>query len=259
MAPTRKPLRTAKKPVNKRTSASVRSITSGRRAAEAEKKQVTAAQKSAKMDSITLPVVGTDGKAKGRITVSKKLFGKAAPPALLAQSVRVSLANKRQGTASTKTRGLVAGSTRKIYRQKGTGRARHGGIRAPIFVGGGIVHGPKPRDYRLKLPLNMKRRALTGALHAKIESGNVVIVDGLEGVEPKTRVMAGTLSRLGVTKSALLVVAGTAGAVVRAAKNIGGVDVIPAHNINAYALLTHEKIIVMKDAVSEISETFGKS
>jgi large subunit ribosomal protein L4 len=206
---------------------------------------------------ISIRVVGADGKAAGSINVPKTLFGTPAPLRLLAQSVRVYRANQRQGTASTKTRGEVEGSTRKIYRQKGTGRARHGPIRSPIFVGGGIVFGPKPRDYRMKLPKNMKRRALAGALTAKLASGEVTVVDGLEKLEAKTRVFAQTFSKLGAGPSTLVVVAIGADTVKRAARNIAGIDILPGHSVNAYEILAHAKVIIMKSALSDIASTFA--
>ena len=246
------------RPVRRGTQTAVPTRVPSRPPAAQAKKPISP-EKPAKSESVSLSVVGTDGKSKGTVSVSKKLFGSPAPQGLLEQSVRVHLANRRQGTASTKTRGEVEGSTRKIYRQKGTGRARHGAIRAPIFVGGGIVFGPKPRDYGLRFPVNMKRRALSGALSVKVEQGDMVIIDGLENLEPKTRIMAQTLAGLTAGKSTLLVVSGAAQGVVRAARNLAVVDVIPARNINAYEILVHDKVIVMKSALPEIDETFGKS
>src|SRR3990170_6251019 len=139
--------------------------------------------------SLNVPVVGVDGKTKSKIQLPKELFGAKVNKALLAQAVRVYLANQRTGNAATKTRGEVEGSTRKIYRQKGTGRARHGAIRAPIFVGGGIVFGPRPHDFHLDFPKKMKRRALGSALTSKLGSGDVIVVSGLSDLEPKTKYM----------------------------------------------------------------------
>src|SRR3990172_10626024 len=116
---------------------------------------------------LTLPVYGVDGKEKTPADLQKEIFSVEVNPRLLAQYVRVYLANQRQGNASTKTRGEVTGSTRKIYRQKGTGNARHGSIKAPIFVGGGITFGPKPRDYSLKMNKKQKTLALFSSLTVK--------------------------------------------------------------------------------------------
>lgn len=223
------------------------------------KKPKETVQGPSKSKSISVRVFGTDGKPKGTVSVSKRLFGFHAPEQLLAQAVRVHLANQRHGTASTKTRGEVEGSTRKIYRQKGTGRARHGAIRAPIFVGGGIVFGPKPRDYHLTIPTRMKRRALAGALTAKLKSGDILIIDGLDKLEAKTRRMVQVLESLGVGKSTLLVVSPHADTVVRAARNIPSIDILSAHSINTYEVLAHAKVLVMKSALSDIEATFAKS
>ena len=165
-------------------------------------------------------VVDTKGKAKGKITLPKEAFGEPVNKQLIAQAVRVYLANQREGGASTKTRGQVRGSTRKIYRQKGTGRARHGNIRAPIFVGGGIVFGPVPHDFALSMPEKMKRKALAGALTSRYQEGNIFFVDGIEKLEPKTKYVAQMLEALSLTDSVLLVVTATAHNIVRAARNI---------------------------------------
>src|SRR5581483_3879222 len=124
---------------------------------------------------LSASVYDLKGKAIGRVTLPSEVFGVEENPHLLAQAVRVYLANQRQGTVSTKTRGEVQGSTRKIYRQKGTGRARHGGIRAPIFVHGGIVFGPKPREFSLSMPQKMRRLALFTALSGKVKDGELKI------------------------------------------------------------------------------------
>ena len=202
--------------------------------------------KTKETKALSAQVVGVDGKAKGRITLPVELFGAKINKQLLAQAVRVYLANQRAGGASTKTRGQVEGSTRKIYRQKGTGRARHGAIRAPIFVGGGIVFGPKPRDFRLSLPQKMRRAALASALTSKLT--DVIIVDGLGEIE-KTKGMASALSSVGATGKTLLV---TSKGGNRAARNIAQVDVKPANMLNAYGVLSHQKLVFTKDVIKNL-------
>lgn len=194
---------------------------------------------------ISIPVLGVDGKRTGTIQLPKELFAAKVNKPLMAQAVRVYLANQREGGASTKTRGQVEGSTRKIYRQKGTGRARHGAIRAPIFVGGGIVFGPKPRDYHLDMPKKMKRAALASALTSALEEGKVMVIDGLSAVT-KTKNMVSTLQATGST---LLVISKDAGGVVRAARNIAFVDIMPMTNLHAYAVISHQKLVFMKEAL----------
>src|SRR5579885_383385 len=156
---------------------------------KADVKTAAIEQKVAKQDGVNLliDVYGIDRKVSGKVSLPHVIFGEKVNKQLLAQAVRVYLANKRQGTVSTKTRGEVDGSTRKIYRQKGTGRARHGSVRAPIFVHGGVVHGPKPRDYSLNLPKKMRRKALFSALSAKLQDGQIKVVAGFEKLEPKTK------------------------------------------------------------------------
>lgn len=199
--------------------------------------------------SISVPVCGIDGKPSGTIALPGELFAAKVNDALVAQAVRVYLANQREGGASTKTRGQVEGSTRKIYRQKGTGRARHGGVRAPIFVGGGITFGPTPRDYHLNLPQKMKRAALASALTSAKAEGKVMIVDGLGGLK-KTKAMASALLANGVKRSALLVVGSDALMTTRVSRNIAGLDILSAQNLHAYAVLSHQTLVFMKEAIA---------
>ena len=202
--------------------------------------------------SLSVPVLGPDGKAKGRMTLSAEIFGAKPNRQLLAQAVRVYLANQRAGGASTKTRGEVEGSTRKIYRQKGTGRARHGSIRAHIFVGGGVVFGPVPHSFSMDFPAKMRRKALACALSIQLQAGHVVVVDGLETVK-KTKAMAKALSSVGATANVLLVLGSETGAASLAARNIRGVSILPGGSLNAYAVLSHKKIVLMKNAVGLIT------
>ena len=177
------------------------------------------------------------------------LFAAKINNALMAQAVRVYLANQRQGSASTKTRGQVEGSTRKIYRQKGTGRARHGAIRAPIFVGGGVVFGPTPRDYHLSLPQKMKHAALASALTNALQEGKVIVVSGLSDMAPKTKKMAHALDSIGAVGATLLVVSKGVSGVIRAARNIERLDIMPIQNLHAYSVISHQKLVFMKEAL----------
>lgn len=188
------------------------------------------------------------------MTLPKELFGVKVNKPLLAQAVRVYLANQRQGTASTKTRGEVEGSTRKIYRQKGTGRARHGAIRAPIFVGGGITFGPKPRDYSLTMPKKMKRTALGSALTAQLQDGNIVVVTGFEKMKPKSKLALEALASLEAGDNTLLVTNSGAENIVRATRNLPSVDILPAASLNAYDVLSHKKLVFAKEAIGELKK-----
>jgi large subunit ribosomal protein L4 len=156
------------------------------------------------------------------------------------------------GHAATKTRGMVEGSTRKIYKQKGTGRARHGAIRAPIFVGGGIVFGPMPRDYSMKFPQKMKHVALASALSKQFTEKNVIFVSGFSDLKPKTQLMADAITAVGGGTNALLVVSKDSETVTRAARNIAGIDVLPVSDLHTYAVVTHKKVIFMKEAIKAL-------
>ncbi len=207
-----------------------------------------------KQTGLEMSVVGTDGKNSGKITLSSTYFDARINKQLLAQAVRVYLANQRVGHASTKTRGQVEGSTRKIYKQKHTGRARHGGIRAPIFVGGGVAFGPVPQDHSLSMPQKMKKHALASALTAKRKSGHIIIVSGLNDLEAKTKHYAQAFGQIGITGRTLLVTGKDAAVVIRNARNIKQVDVVPVTDMNTYGVVTHRTILFMKEAVQQLKD-----
>lgn len=208
-----------------------------------------------KESGLSVAVVDANGKASGSVTLSEALFGAKVNKDLLAQSVRVFLANQREGGARSKTRGMVEGSSRKIYRQKGTGKARHGSIRAHIFVGGGVVFGPVPRDYHLTMTKQMRRGALVSALSAK--KSDVIIMDGLESLG-KTKLIAGALTAADATDKILLVVPQGSTGLIKAARNINSVDIIGARDLHPYAVMTHKKIVFTKAAMEESKEHFTK-
>jgi large subunit ribosomal protein L4 len=226
-----------------------------------EEKKTPAKPARTKKEGISLDVHNLEGKVVESLALPEEVFGVKINEQLLAQAVRVHLGNRRQGTVSTKTRGEVDGSTRKIYRQKGTGRARHGGIRAPIFVHGGIVFGPKPRDYSLSLPKKMKKAALFSALTAKVQDGNLKLLAGLEKIEPKTKKFAETMNKLGLTdkkKKILFITNKDIDTVKKAGRNIPGVHIMAAARLNAYDVLNNKQLILMKEAVEEIKNHFIK-
>ena len=182
----------------------------------------------------------------------------------MAQAVRVYLANQRKGTHSTKTRGEVEGSTAKIYRQKGTGRARHGSKRAPIFVKGGVVFGPKPRDYSLKLPKKMRRLALFSSLTTKKDEGKIVVLSGLEKIEAKTNKMADVVKNLNLeekNKKILLITPDTINAfenVYKATRNLKGVSIVSAKMLNTYEVLNSKTVLLMKASIEVLENNFLK-
>lgn len=203
--------------------------------------------------SITL--YNTEGLESGSFELSKKIFGSKVSDALIAQYVRVYLANQRQGTQSVKTRGEVIGSTRKIYRQKGTGRARHGSRKAPLFVGGGSAHAPKPRDYSLKLNKKQKIKALYGALSQKVEEKQITIVEGLLNISAKTKDMMNILKNLSLSqKKRLLLICPKKNntALRQASSNIANIDYITTGSLNAYTILSYPHLIFAKEAVMEL-------
>lgn len=208
--------------------------------------------------SLTASVYDLKGKAVGRVTLPAEIFGVSENPKLVSQAVRVYLSNQRQGTVSTKTRGEVRGSTRKIYRQKGTGRARHGGIRAPIFVGGGVALGPKPRDYSLSLPQKMKRLALFSALSGKLKDGQIKVVE-VSKITPKTKVMSKLLENLDFDGKTLLVVPSgmkESKNVFLSARNIPTVRISTAVTLNTYDVLDNKGILLSKDSIEVLKKHF---
>lgn len=248
--------KTAKKPAKTAVKAVAKKAAAPKPAAVKETAQKKTVQEkvASVVHGLVATVVDTDGKASGKLTLPESLFGEKINKQLMAQAVRVYLANQREGGANTKTRGEVEGSTRKIYRQKGTGRARHGSIRAHIFVGGGVAFGPVSHEFSRTMPVKMKRLALASALTSQYKEGNIVIVNGLETKAPKTKDMAKALASVSDLSSTLLVLADHAELVVRAARNIEGVTLQPAHNLTTYDVLSHKKIVFMKDAVSGLEK-----
>jgi len=216
-----------------------------------------------KASGLSVQVFDMTGKASGRMELPKEIFGAEVNKNLIAQAVRVYLANQRRGTASTKSRGQINASTRKIWRQKGTGRARHGAVSAPIFVGGGVALGPKPRDYSLKLPKKMKKIALISALSSKLKNQEIKVVSGFEKVGPKTKNVAILVKNMGVEgKKMLLVTPDVSNKgfenVYRASGNIKGMNILSANMMNAYQALDNNVIILMKQAIDNLKENLLK-
>jgi large subunit ribosomal protein L4 len=215
----------------------------------------------AKKSGLSISVYDIKGAEIKNLELPKELFSVAANNELLAQYVRVYLSNKHQGTASTKTRGDVAGSTRKIYRQKGTGRARHGSIKAPIFVGGGVVGGPKPRDYSLRLNKKQKRKALFMALTLKQKEHNIIAIDNALTIEAKTKLVAGFLSTLGLANKRTLFIFPKIGKnnFILASRNIPLASLVDVFTLNPYNLLQAHKVIFVDNALSVLEKHVSKN
>jgi len=168
------------------------------------------------------------------------------------------LARRGRGTHDTKTRGEVSGSGRKPWRQKGTGRARAGSRRSPLWRGGGVVFGPHPRDYGYKLPKKVRRLALKSALSSKVEAGEIKVLDQLTIDQPKTKEMVQVLKNLDIDNKALVVTAGADQNVYKSARNIPGVKSLPANSLNVYDLLAFGTLVITKDAVNTVEEVLTR-
>ena len=206
-----------------------------------------------------MPTVGLfnkEGQKVGDIQLAENVFGVEINKNAMHQVVVALLANKRQGTQSTKTRAEVSGGGIKIWRQKGTGRARHSSNRAPQFTHGGVVFAPKPRDYRMSIPKSMKRVAFKSALSSKVADNNMIVLESLELDAPKTKEIVKMLNSFEVKKT-LIVTSDANANVYKSARNIEGVAVLPVNNLNVYDILKYEKFIVTKDAVSKIEEVYA--
>ncbi len=207
-----------------------------------------------------VPLKDTSGKVVREIKVSDHLFGLPITQSLrgtIHQVVVGQRANARRGTASTKTRGRITGSTKKLFAQKGTGRARAGSIKSPIRRGGGIAFGPHPRSYRQRIPRKMRRLALRGALSSKVAEERLVVIDDLAMKEPKTKDMLESLTSLGVTSSALVVTPEVKETVVKSARNLQGIKTLPAPFLNVLDLLTYDLLIMELAAVRKTEEIWA--
>lgn len=197
------------------------------------------------------------GDQVGDIELKDDVFGVTVHEGAMHDAVVLALANRRQGNADTKTRAEVRGGGRKPWRQKGTGRARAGSSRSPIWRKGGIVFGPHPRSYAIKLPKKVRQLALKSALSSKVEKGNIIVLDALDLNQPKTKEMVGILGNLKVDTKALVVTAEVLENVEKSARNITGVTPMGASDINVYDLLAHDKLVITRDAVAKVEEVLG--
>jgi large subunit ribosomal protein L4 len=205
------------------------------------------------------PVYNLAGEVVENIEISDKVFGVPFNEALVHQSVLRQQANARQGNASTKTRGNVSGSTRKLYKQKGTGSARAGSIKSPLRRGGGIVFGPHPRDYHQAMPKSMRRLALRCVLSAKLEDGEMKILESLKLDEIKTKNVVSILGAMQVDKTTLVVTGEANGNLVKSARNLAGVKTLPANLLNVVDIISHNTLLIEVDAVRKAEQLWGES
>ena len=206
-----------------------------------------------------VPVYNLAGEEVEKIEISDQVFGVPFNEAVVHQVMVGQWANARQGTASTKTRGEVSGSTRKLYRQKGTGSARAGSIKSPLRRGGGIIFGPKPRSYRQAVPKKMRRLALRCVLSAKVRDKELIILEELKLPEPKTKEMVRILTALGVDSSVLIATSEMEENVVKSARNLPGTRIMPASLLNVVDILSYKMLLITVAAVRKAEELWGES
>jgi large subunit ribosomal protein L4 len=205
-----------------------------------------------------VPVYSLKGEVIDQVEIREDVFGIPFNEAVVHQAVVRQLANKRQGTAAAKTRGEVKGSTRKLYSQKHTGRARRGDIKSPLLRGGGVVFGPKPRSYRQSMPKKMRRLALRCVLSSKTREENLKVIQGLAFEKPKTKDTADILSALDIDSTALIVTEHPNINVVKSARNLTNAKVIPSALINVLDLLSYKALIITIPALHNIERTWGR-
>lgn len=205
---------------------------------------------------VTVPMFTAAGESAGTLDLADDVFGVAPNPALVHQAVVATLANGRQGTHDTKTRGEVHHSTRKLWRQKGTGRARQGMRSAPHWKGGGVVFGPHPRDYSQGLPKKMRRKALLSAISSRVTEERVIVIEAFALAAPKTREAVKLLTALGLQdiKRLLIVLEDTVDEAVLAFRNLPNVEITTAQMLGTYAALSAERLLFTRASIERFQE-----
>lgn len=205
----------------------------------------------------SVDIIDLSNKKVGTLDLADEVFGAPVNENLLYEAVRHYLAGTRRGTASTKTRHEVAGSGKKLWKQKGTGRARMGSIRSPLWRHGGTTHGPQPRDYSYKLPRKMQLGALRSALSAKLRDGELRVVSEFAISEPKSKGMRKTLDALEASRTILLVDNSANKNLALASRNLEGVKLVASREVNVYDLLGHQHILLSQEAAKKLSEALA--
>ncbi len=206
----------------------------------------------------TLDVKNLNNETVGQIELSEDVFGAALNEALIHDAVKNYQTNQRQGTVATKTRGNVSGSGKKLWKQKGTGRARVASLRSPLWKGGGNVHGPQPRDWSTELPKKMKRGALKSALSERLREGNLVVVEEFNLGDHKTKSFLSVAKGFGWDKKTLIVETVAAKNLMLASRNVPGVKVANDANVNIYDVIYHEQLVFTKAAIEALQEKLSK-
>lgn len=205
-----------------------------------------------------IDVMDVSGTKVGEMDLSDDIFGVEVNEHLMHSMVRMHLENRRQGTSDTKTRSEVAGGGRKPWRQKGTGRARQGTIRSPLWRKGGVAFGPHQREFGFTIPKKARRVAMKSALTSKVQLGEMIVLNEFRLAEAKTKEMVKVLSNLNASNSALLVTEGLDESVIMSARNLQGIKTSTVREINVYDVLAHEKLVITKDAVARIEEVLTR-
>ena len=206
---------------------------------------------------LKLNVLNMNGQNVGEIELAESIFNVEVNEHVLYEVVKNQLANKRQGTQSAKTRAEVRGGGRKPWKQKGTGRARQGSIRAVQWVGGGVAFAPKPRSYRYTLPKKVRRLAMKSALTSKVQANEMIVLDALTMDAPKTKEFATILNNVNAAKKALVVMAEKNENVIKSAANIPNVETALVNTINVYDILKYDSFIITTDAVKKVEEVYA--
>ncbi len=212
---------------------------------------------SEQIGPVKLPLFSAAHERSGEIEVSGEVFGYQGAPSLLHEAVRMQLANRRSGTASTKTRGLISGGGRKPWRQKGTGRARAGSTRSPLWRHGGTIFGPQPRDYSYKMPKKAWRAALCLAISERARDGRLIVVESLELPELKTKAAKAALDKLGVKHGLIILGEGEEG-FLRAARNLAAHKLLPIAGLNVYDVLNYEELVMTSNTLKAIEDHLVK-
>lgn len=206
----------------------------------------------------TVKVRNLKNEEVGDLELSDAVFGVPFNEPLVHAAVRNFMANGRQGTSATKTRGDVSGSGRKLWKQKGTGRARIASLRSPLWKGGGNAHGPQPRDWSYNMPKKMRRGALRSALSERVREGNVIVVEGWTLEKPKTRELLGSLGKLGLEDARTLIVDSLDNEnLMLSARNVRRAKIVNSFGLNIYDLLYHQKLIISRAAAAELEHLLG--
>ena len=198
------------------------------------------------------------GQQTGEMELNDAVFGVDVNEAVVHQALVMQLASQRQGTAATKTRAMVRGGGRKPWKQKGTGRARAGSIRSPLWIGGGTTFGPQPRSYAFRMPRKARRLAIKSALTAKLQTGELLVLEGIQFEQPKTKQVVELLKNFGLDQRKALLITGEADEIVeKSSRNIPGVKALAASGLNVFDLLHHDKLLITRDAVARIEEVLA--